>query len=173
MTELHDTPTNAGPSRRNVAKVTAWTVPAVAVAVATPAAAASPVPTYDLVVNGVCPLVAIPFITPAAHFTVTSNGAATPAGRTLTLTYSSLLSVGSQPFTGSGVQFLSIAGTRSVTATLPAIAHNGSVTIGLGSSFVTVLGTYSATVNGIDANTSNNSDQFTIVAQAAGLGICL
>lgn len=41
MTELHDTPTIAGPSRRNVAKAAAWTVPAVAVAVGAPLAAAS------------------------------------------------------------------------------------------------------------------------------------
>jgi hypothetical protein len=51
VTELHDTPTNAGPSRRNVAKVAAWTIPAIAVAAAAPMAAASPQAGWNVAVT--------------------------------------------------------------------------------------------------------------------------
>jgi len=74
-------------SRRSLATSALWSVPVVAVAVATPAAAAS-TPPFDLVVTVACLSGKIP------RFTITeANGGVIPAGTVLTITGSALLLV--------------------------------------------------------------------------------
>jgi hypothetical protein len=89
--------TTSGPSRRSIAKGAAWAVPAVSVAAAAPALAASPnyCTTNSLTVEAVCPpVLSVLTETRNVYFTVTNTGACTiKSGLTFTLTYGGLVNV--------------------------------------------------------------------------------
>lgn len=85
--------TTAGPSRRSIAKGAAWAVPAVSVAAAAPALAASPnyCETVDVTVARVCPPI-IGADTRSVYFTVTNNGdCVIPSGLAFTLSQTGLV----------------------------------------------------------------------------------
>lgn len=80
-----------GPRRRTLMRASAWSAPAIASAIAAPAAAASPVPVYGLVAGpgGTSAPTAQACSTVAAstfQFTATVNGGAAPAGQDVTIT---------------------------------------------------------------------------------------
>lgn len=80
-----------GPRRRTLMRASAWSAPAIASAIATPAAAASHVPVYGLVAGpgGTSAPTAQACSTVAAstfQFTATVNGGAAPAGQDVTIT---------------------------------------------------------------------------------------
>ncbi|NQX04633.1 hypothetical protein HQQ82_07440 [Rathayibacter sp. VKM Ac-2856] len=78
-------------SRRSLAKTAAWSVPVVAVAMATPAAAASNA-TVDIVVSRTCRTLTLGNAVP--RFTVSAVSGDIPAGTTFTLTSPRLADVG-------------------------------------------------------------------------------
>ena len=77
-------------SRRSLAKTAAWSVPVVAVAIATPAAAASNA-TVDIVVSRVCADLSL--LGELPRFTISAVSGNIPAGTTFTLSGAALAAV--------------------------------------------------------------------------------
>ncbi|WP_309127657.1 hypothetical protein [Microbacterium sp.] len=130
-------------SRRTLVKGAAWSLPVIAVAAATPLAAASAA-TSDLVpvLSGPVTLnlslgpVTLASINVVNTLTITNNGTvASPAGATATVTYNSALLT--LNISGVGVDVL--PGDGSDTLTLPAIAPGESLVINLGTTLDSLL----------------------------------
>lgn len=159
-------------SRRSLATSALWSVPVVAVAVATPAAAAS-APPFDLVVTSSC----VPGRT--AYFTVTeASGGTIPAGTVLTITSSALL-------------FVTLSTTGAVAGRLGAGRTTRTLTVGADTPLVTVelwkiVGLFAAATftvsltslpaGHVDSTAANDSASVALtgVAAAGGLfaGVC-
>lgn len=143
--------TTTGPSRRQIAKGAAWAVPAVTVAAAAPALAASTsCPAGSLTVSVVnCRVLGL---LSAPYFTITNNGDCTvPAGTPVTLTGSGLVSAVIQGLDDINVAVLFDG--QSSTGTLqqplgPGEAIRVDVFSGLD---VTVLGEYTLSIDGASA----------------------
>ncbi|MCJ1695487.1 hypothetical protein MT349_06810 [Rathayibacter caricis] len=107
-------------SRRSVTAAAAWTVPVVAVAVATPSAAASLIDVGPFQLNGSCGLLNV--VGPG--FTLTASGAsALPAGTTLTITGSGVANVALFTATGVTADITALSATSQrivLTAPVPA-----------------------------------------------------
>lgn len=162
-------------SRRSVTHAAAWSVPTVALAIATPAAAASITAwdlspsftnalTLDITLNLGISTVTLAEVSLFGQLTIGNLGTeASPAGQTASLVYdAALLTLN---ITGPGVSVIGTGGTR--TLTLPSIPGGGSLQINLSPTLVRSgilnLGvgqrssSIAATVNAVDGNTGNNS----------------
>lgn len=162
-------------SRRSVTHAAAWTVPTVALAIATPAAAASTTqwdltPSFtnalnlNLTLDLVVTTVTLAEVSLFGQLTIRNLGTeASPAGQTASLVFdAALLTLN---VTGVGVSVIGTGGTR--TLTLPSIPAGGSLVINLSPSLVRSgilnLGvgqrasTIGATVNSLDGNENNNT----------------
>jgi hypothetical protein len=150
-------------SRRTLAKTAAWSVPVVAVAMATPAAAASNA-TVDIVVSKSCATVGLLGTFP--EFTISAAAGNIPAGTTFTLAGPSLANV-------------SLTSTAATVGVL--VGTNRTITIGAATPSATVkftaaLGAFVATnftlslaslpAGYTESNAGNNS----ATARLTGLG---
>ncbi|MCJ1674713.1 hypothetical protein MT355_15750 [Rathayibacter sp. VKM Ac-2929] len=118
-------PDPRGISRRAVTTAAAWTVPVVAVAVGTPAAAASGLDVGAFVLNGTCGSPGI--LGPG--FTLTAGSADLPVGTTITIVGSGVANIGVFTATPSIATITSPSSTtRFVTLTGPLLAGS---TLGL------------------------------------------
>ncbi|MBF4461505.1 MULTISPECIES: hypothetical protein [unclassified Rathayibacter] len=104
-------------SRRTVGTAAAWSVPAVAVALATPAAAASNVDVGAFLLTGSCGILGV--LGPG--FTLTASGTAPiPAGTTVTIIGSGVANIGVFSVTGGAASVIVLSGTgRQITVTAP------------------------------------------------------
>lgn len=156
--------TTAGPSRRSIAKGAAWAVPAVSVAAAAPALAASTTAcTGTDITLGVenCSLVSL--LSPEAYFTITAGAdCSIPAGTPVSLTGGALASVGLAALVDLNVGVLTFGsdiGSATLTEEVPA-GQTVVVRVFPAGLNINVLGTYMMTVLGATA-------EFTL---AAGVG---
>lgn len=157
--------TTAGPSRRQIAKGAAWAVPAVTVAAAAPALAASPNPvcTGTDITLGVANCRLVGLVSPEATFTITAGpDCRIPAGTPVSLTGGALASIGVPALVQLNAGILTFGSEISSAALANDIAPGQTVTVrvfpdGLN---INVLGTYTMTVLGASAT-------FTL---AAGVG---
>ncbi|OOB89630.1 hypothetical protein [Rathayibacter sp. VKM Ac-2630] len=107
-------------SRRSVTAAAAWTVPVVAVAVATPSAAASPDTAGAFQMNGTCGLVGV--LNPGFVLQASAT-APLPQGTTITITRGGGLNVGVFDVTGGAVTLsLNTTSTKGYTLTAPLAA---------------------------------------------------
>ncbi len=164
--------TAPGPSRRQIAKGAAWAVPAVTVAAAAPALAASPTvcPAGTLTVATLCP----PLLsTTSLRFRITNpagSGCTVPAGTPLTLNVSGLAGLDATLLNGinanAGVLF-----TTATDATLQqALAPGQSITLNVFPRrllYAQVAGTASLSIEGSSASASY------IIATVAGLSVAI
>ncbi|QPZ37470.1 hypothetical protein [Paramicrobacterium chengjingii] len=127
MTEINEG-TNRGLSRRTMVKGAAWSVPVIAVAAATPAAAAS----EDTVVNGfqvagTCGLLG----TLGAGFTVAAGDTEIPAGTQITIvTDATIANVNVVSLSGQGLANVDLLSEDTVAITLTeAIPANGQMNV--------------------------------------------
>ncbi|MHA7125198.1 hypothetical protein ACRTEC_02220 [Janibacter indicus] len=159
--------TTAGPSRRQIAKGAAWAVPAVTVAAAAPALAASPNPvcTGNDITLGVVNCNLIGLLSPEASFTITAGpDCSIPAGTPVSLTGGALAAIGLAELVELNVDVLSF-GSDISTATLENEIPAGQtvpVRVFPAGLNINVLGTYTMTVLGESAN-------FTLAAGAGPL----
>ncbi|WP_165759510.1 hypothetical protein [Rathayibacter oskolensis] len=106
-------------TRRSVAAAAAWTVPVVAVAVATPSAAASIIDVGAFQLVGDCGTLGI--LGPG--FTLTAGSAALPVNTTVTVIGSGVANIGVFSVTGGAASVAVLSGTSrqiTLTAALPA-----------------------------------------------------
>lgn len=150
-------------SRRSLAKTAAWSVPVVAVAMATPAAAASNA-TVDIVVTKSCATIGLLGTFP--EFTISATSGDIPAGTTFTLSGPSLASV---TLTASAATVGVLVGTnRTITigsATPTAtVTFNGVIGAFVATNFTLALASVPAGYT--ESNAANNS----ATARLTGLG---
>lgn len=113
----------AGISRRTIATAAAWSVPAIALAVATPAAAASTINVGAYSLNGTCGILGV--IGPG--FTLKAGTTALPVGTTIVITGTGVANIGVFSVTG-GLASVAIISARSRTITLTApLAANATI----------------------------------------------
>jgi len=109
----------AGISRRTIATAAAWSVPAIALAVATPAAAASTIDVGAYSLNGSCGILGV--VGPG--FTLKAGTTALPVGTTIVITGSGVANVGVFSVTGGAASVAVLSGTsRSIVLTAPLAA---------------------------------------------------
>lgn len=115
------TPPTAEPTltRRTVVKGAAWAAPAIALAIAAPAASASTVDIGAFTLNGTCGILG----TLGPGFTLTAGSAPIPAGTTISITGSGVANIGVFSVTGGTATVSVLSGTSrlvTLTADLPA-----------------------------------------------------
>lgn len=146
--------TTSGPSRRSIAKGAAWAVPAVSVAAAAPALAASPTlcaPGESTLTVSVVNCRVLGLLS-APYFTITNNGECTvPAGTAITLTGSGLVSAVVQGLDDINVAVL-YDGTSSTGTLEQPLESGATIQVNVFSGLdVTVLGDYTLTIDGASA----------------------
>lgn len=114
MDRTSDTVAHGGPSRRSVIRAGAWSLPVVALAVASPAAAASTVDVGAYALRGSCGAPGV--LGPG--FTLTAGSAALPVGTTIVITGSGVANIGVFRVTGGTATVTVLSGTsRLITLT--------------------------------------------------------
>lgn len=110
-------------NRRTIIRGAAWSVPVVAVAMAAPAAAASPIDVGAYAINGRCG--ALGLLGPGFELAA-SPTAALPIGTTITITGSGVVDIGVFSFAG-GVVSVSALSSNSLLITLTSPLEAGTV----------------------------------------------
>ncbi|MFE6995708.1 hypothetical protein ACFVAE_07095 [Microbacterium sp. NPDC057659] len=195
---MEENTTRGGIDRRTIVKGAAWSLPVVAVAVATPFASASAAP-FNATVTGNCSgnydlSVLTSIVGPALvgtvqtalgllgfqpnatrRFTVTATSGTIPAGTSYTLTDpNALLTVsGLQNVIGAGVASVVSTTGGFVITTSADIAQGGSFTVDVYRALVNVgaLSSFTLTQNVSDSDNADNSDTVSsLLAAAVNLG---
>jgi hypothetical protein len=163
MTEIEPTNAGSGIERRTIMKGAAWSLPVIALAVATPAAAASgDVNVGAFAVNGTCGALDLGAI--GAGFTLTAGSAPLPVGTVVTVSGTGIASIAALGVTG-GLASVTV-GASGQTFTLTAEQAAGStisftslVTIGVGYSLTAVVTLPTGYVAGEGAKDTGSLDR--------------
>lgn len=163
-------PDPSGVSRRTVVKGAAWTVPAVAVASAVPAQAASPTGNNLAVSVSDCSLVTIRVGGENPGFTYTVTEGTIPAGTQITITSGGTvaLSAGNFVFDGLQLNLLGLGNGVATFETLQDMTVGQSIRIGLTGFTLNVIGTY--TTNILTADDVQTDDIGIMNTGGVGLG---
>jgi hypothetical protein len=115
--------TGFSPTRRSLVKGAAWSLPVIAVAVATPLASASTVDVGAFHLNGTCGVLGV--LGPG--FTLTAGPTPLPVGTTVVITGSGVANIGVFSVTGGTASVSVLSGTsRSITLT-SAVPANATI----------------------------------------------
>lgn len=163
-------------SRRRIAQGALWLAPAILVATAIPAAAASGISVGDFALNGACDISTGGFLDPLAPgFRLTAGTSPLPAGTQIALTSASILDLGVWISSGIGIDAGALSGsTRTITlqaplATQTAVAIRPSSFLSVGTTIVATVILPTGYAAGPNAK-ANASVQYTLVLGA--LGVC-
>lgn len=163
--------TTSGPSRRSIAKGAAWAVPAVSVAAAAPALAASPLPVCDpgtLTVTANCPGL---LSTDSLTFTVgnpAGSGCEVPAGTVVDITVSGLVGLTLEQLVTLNAGVLYADG--STVALVEPLAAGESITLGIFPPSLLnaqVAGTATVAIAGSSASANY------VIAEVAGVTVAI
>ncbi|AZZ52708.1 hypothetical protein [Rathayibacter festucae] len=163
-------------SRRNLAKTAAWSVPVVAVAIATPAAAASNA-TVDIVVSRTCRTLTLGNAVP--RFTVSAVTGDIPVGTTFTLSSPRLANVGVSASGASVGVLVNNTVTFTITTATPSAIIDITGVLGVFALAEFRLSLASVPAGYTETNTGNNTAAANLTGAAAVfpntgfVGLCL